>query len=248
MESKINFRTQANTATWGAKSGDYTAKVVHNGALDLDGLAARMAMRENIDEALARYRCACVVNAIVRALSEGCSVDLGAFSLSLSVKGTFSCANAAFDPARNSICAVFHPGKRLKTALSGLRPENASTQPKPVIRGVMDAWHKENMAIAMDETVYMSGNNLLPDKGSADEGVWLEDANSGKTVAKARILNATQTTLDCIFDGGEPLEPGTYRICVASRCGRRELRHPAKSSRRVALLPGPAGARAAPHA
>ena len=233
MGTEIKFVTRRNAARWGSRKGDCVASIEHNAKLDIDSMAADMAASGRIAENEARYYCGMVRDYVVQAISEGKRLDFGAFSLKLGIKGTFAGANAPFDPEKNAVTLSLGLGAEMRKALESLRPVNATAGDRPAIQDLRCASVNKAMVLRMGEKILVSGDNLLLDTRRDDEGVWLKDADGERRLARDTVTSCTRTTLDCVFDGGEAIEPGQYRIIVATRSGDVSRSMPATAHRKV---------------
>lgn len=234
MSTELKFKTIKAKGRFSTDARSCLGRIVHNANLSLDGIAADFAKYAKLDENEARFQAARFISYLVKAIGEGKRLNLGAFSLFLSLKGCIDGANGKFNPKKNKVELNICVQQPLADALAQLEPVNVTLEDeKLVINSVMDSLIKEEGKIAPGATVYIAGHTFLIDASRDDEGVWLEDA-AGSKLIRARVLNSTATTLDCAFDGSAA--PGAYRIAVYSRMGDADRDAPAVARRNVQLI------------
>lgn len=234
MGTKIKFKTVGANGRFSSGKGSCSGRIIHNGSLTIDNIAADFAKFAKIDVHDARFYATYFTDYIVKAVSDGKRLNLGPFSLYLSMKGRIDGANGKFDPERNSMELNIRAYDGLTAALAKLEPVNETLDDETVhITSIMDGRRKENGVLTLGETMYAAGWKFLIDTSRDDEGVWLE-SESGEKILRARTIASTATTLDFAFDG--ETAPGEYRIAVYTRLGDPSRPAPAVTRRKVKLL------------
>ena len=242
--SKLIFKTMGVAAHIDGDTRKRACRVTHNAVLDPDGVAADMAATMRIDEVDAKYYLNMVATYIVRALSEGKKLNLGAFSLSLAIRGCVYGANGAFERGRNALSVTLAPGKELKHALDALEPVNAceNETPAPHIGSCIDTATKREGEITPDATLYVAGASLETSQSAEDEGVFLED-DSRRVIARGTVVASSAITLDCVFRredieraACDPLALKRCWLALYTRSGRNDpLAPPFATRRRIAV-------------
>ena len=233
MGTEIKFKTVATPEAF-RKQGRYCRGcVIHNKVLEIDEIGEDFAQYAKLDPLTAQYNAKLFVNYMVDAVKRGYRLNLGAFSLFLTMKGQVSGANGGFDQKKNSLELNIRSMKSMLDALASLEPVNVTMDGETLrISSVMDELEKTEGVLTLGEKVYASGHTFLVDTSRDDEGVWLENAD-GKKVLRAEDVASTATTLDCIFRGA--LEPGEYRFAVSTRMGDASRKNPAVVRRKVTV-------------
>lgn len=207
--------------------------VIHNKVLEMDDIAEDFARYAKLDVHDAQYYAKFFVDYIVNAVANGYRLNMGAFSLYLTMKGTIQGANGPFDSARNKLELQIGGKKPIQDALASLEPVNV-TMAGDVLRisGVMDETLRTEGVITLGTNVYAAGYTFLIDPSRDDEGVWLENGK-GEAILRAEVVSSTSTTLDCIFRGSA--EPGEYRFAISTRMGDPSRPTPAIARRKVVV-------------
>lgn len=229
----IKFRTVESNIPALSENARCTARIVNNAILDATEMAREIAAHYGMDEQRAKYFLDIVSSYAIDALSEGKKLDFGPFSMSLTLKGVIAGANGAFEPGENSLGVALTLSKDAKTKLAKIRPINERTEGAPCIRNITFAGGSEAGTIHWGEKLVVTGLNLLTPVESADEGLWLCDAKSGKRLVRGKVLTSTMTTLEGIFEGDAPVAPGKYRLELTTRSGNDSTSAPAKCFRVV---------------
>lgn len=237
MSTEIKFKSVITHGRFSTEKGGCMGRIVHNGSLTMDGIAAEFAEYAKIGEPEARFYASMFTGYMMKAISEGKRLNLGAFSLYLSMKGRIDGANGSFDPNENSLELNIKVQEGLAKALAQLEPVNATLEDgKLRITSIMDSALKEEGTISLGAKVLVAGRTFLIDESRDDEGVWLENV-SGKKLLKARVTASTATTLDAVFDGDVgKVKSGAYRIAVYTRMGDPKRRAPASTRRKVQVV------------
>ena len=233
MSKEIKFKSVGVHS--GFKKSEMTCqgRVIHNKVLEMDEIAEDFARFANMDKNRAGYYAKYFVDYIVDAIGNGYRLNLGAFSLYLTMKGSINGANGQFDSSRNRLELNIDSKKQIEEALSRLEPVNVTMDGETLrITSVLDGVAKQEGVITIGANVCMAGQSFLIDTSRDDEGVWLE-TDGGEVVLRAKVQKSTRTTLDCIFRGDAA--PGEYRIVVATRMGDASRPAPAVARRKVTL-------------
>ena len=233
MNKEIKFK--AVGVHKGFKTSETTCRgsVIHNKVLEMGEIAEEFAKYARLDKNEALHYAKSFVDYIVQAVGNGHRLNLGAFSLYLTMKGPVNGLNGKFDSERNSLELKIDSQQQMKDALSRLEPVNVTMDGETLrITSILDADAKTEGKIAIGTAIYIAGGPFLISTSRDDEGVWLEGGD-GKIVLRAEVLASTSTTLDCIFRGSAA--PGEYRLAVATRMGEESRSAPAIVRRKVTL-------------
>ena len=202
----------------GVEKRQYRGVVRHNRTVRLPEIVKNAAMKHGVQEGLLMYYATILFAEIDDSVLGGHRVEIDDFgSLYLTTSGTFSAANAPWDPVLHTVGVSINAKGRLKESAQDLSGKNVTEGNHVILKRVVDNISKiENVITnAANVKVYLSGDAMYITPGATDEGVWLEN-DRGETVAKATVDNSTMTTVDCTFTT-LPIEDGKYRIVVASR-------------------------------
>lgn len=218
----VDFTTILSVLTdsTGTERRVYRGVVRHNATVRGDTLIANAAAKNDINANLLTYHANVLTEELKALILGGYRLELDNFlSVWLSASGTFPSADAKWDPAKNTVGVHCAPKGDFRTAVAGMGGRNVTKGNHVILKRVTDTVGLlENVIIAgaSDNTVMLSGDNMLMTADAPDEGVWIEEAK-GTVVAKGNVTLSTQTTADCTFESLP--EPGTYKICIAARGG-----------------------------
>ena len=234
MNTEITFKTVGTPSKMGGGHGECRCNLIHAAVLSPEMIAEDMARTLHMDAYDAERFLLAMTRYMERALAAGCKLNFGPFSVSLSIRGTVDGANGAYTPGRNSLRLNMQANGRLKRTLDELRPQNVTARKRDVsrIQSVVDTATGEENRITPGAKTLLAGNALALDAAAPDEGVWLE--TGGKKVLRGRVLQSTNATLDCIFEGD--LEPGEYTLSLYTRHGEIDAPMPEKATRKVEIL------------
>ena len=233
MGTEIKFKTVATPGGFRKDGSSCRGCVIHNKVLEMDEIGEDFARYAKLDPLTAQYYAKYFVDYMVYAVKNGYRLNLGAFSLFLTMKGKINGANGQFDREMNSLELNIASKKPMLDALASLEPTNITMDGETLrISSVMDALEKTDGVLTIGENVFVAGHTFLIDTSRTDEGVWLETAN-GEKVLCAEVRASTATTLDCIFSGA--VAPGEYRFVVSTRMGDPSRPIPAVVKRKVTV-------------
>lgn len=233
MDKELKFKTIGMQG--GFKKGEASCRgcIIHNKVLEMDEIAEEFARFANLDKHDAQYYAKFFIDYIVQAVGNGYRLNLGAFSLYLTMKGLISGANGGFNPEKNRLELNISYKKPIEEALSHLKPVNVTNQGETLrISSIIDEVVRTDGVIAVGVNIFAAGGTFLIDTSRDDEGVWLENSN-GETILRAEVLESTASTLNCIFRGS--VEPGAYRVAVSTRMGNSSWPAPAIAKRKVTV-------------
>ena len=154
---------------------------------------------------------------IKQQLLHGYKLDFGVFKVGLTIRGGFAAANDKFDPEKNMVCVSLTPSVELKKSVAKMKPENLTDLQEPILDCAFCDKYINQLGIGKlvcHIECGMNGSFPVREFKAADDGVWLED-ESGKRVAKAKILSVDSTRLEFIINEDVPV--GYYRLFIGSR-------------------------------
>lgn len=197
---------------------EWSAQMLTTRPVDEDEFCEAVAARTRQDAAEVKYMFSMASSVLLDYLRQGCHVNLSDIGFALALTGSFPSADAAADPARNSVRVTVHtkPSFAKAVALSELNLVNVTHPLVARIFSVMDATLRQDGVIGDPSCVLVTGEGLRVDQSASDEGVCLLDA-SGAQVASGTILENDAATLDCSFAEMPPA--GTYRLEIRARNG-----------------------------
>ena len=158
---------------------------------------------------------------IKQQLLHGYKLDFGVFKVGLTIRGGFDAANDKFDPEKNTVCVSLTPSVDLKKAVAKMKPENLTDLQEPILDSAFCEKYINQLGIGKlvcHIECGMNGSFPVREFKAADDGVWLED-ESGKRVAKAKILSVDSTRLEFVITEDVPV--GRYRLFIGSRAKGR---------------------------
>ena len=203
----------------------YRASVQSAGTVGHEELAAFVAERTKQDAKLWRYFLDVLADEIDEQLLQGNRVKLGRLLIGFVIRGTFANEDDGFDPERHRLVATMRMLDPLKGKMAAEVPENVTAGLSCILSSAMDSVTKRLSEITGTNRLLMQGRRLGISPDNPDEGVWLEDPETGKRVASAKVEHSDSQTIDCVFT--EPPAPGRYTLVVACRNGARESFAPA---------------------
>ena len=203
----------------------YRANVQTNGTIGRDELAERLAARTKQDVSLWKYYIDALSDEIKVHLLAGYRINLGQLLTGFAIKGSFMSEDEAFDPDKHKLIATVRTLDPLKSAIAAVSPENIVRGLTCIVAAAMDAVTKRLSEITGTNRLLIQGQRLGISPDNPDEGVWLSDPETGRTVATATVERSDDQTIDCFF--AEPPAPGTYTLVVSCRNGERESLKPA---------------------
>lgn len=202
----------------------YSARVTHRDVIrgkDLvEGLAAETGYSTTIVgtvvEGLRSYLC--------KQLKAGNKVDFGAFSVGLSVRGSFPSANSLFDPRSNEVGVDVRAGVELRKAVKKLVPDNLTDVDGPRISGVISSAHQDSsnyFKILRGDPCGIVGLNFGRAFTGDGDGLWLE-TREGERIAEFRVTEHDDGRINCVLEDSVPL--GEYWLVIGCRePGRKEV-------------------------
>ena len=203
----------------------YRANVQTNGTIGRDELAERLAARTKQDVSLWKYYIDALSDEIKVHLLAGYRINLGQLLTGFAIKGSFKSEDEAFDPERHQLIATVRTLDPLRSAIAAVSPENIVRGLTCIVAAAMDAVTKRLSEITGTNRLLLQGQRLGISPDNPDEGVWLSDPETGRTVATATVERSDDQTIDCFF--AEPPSPGMYTLVVSCRNGERESLKPA---------------------
>ena len=203
----------------------YRANVQTNGTIGRDELAERLAARTKQDVSLWKYYIDALSEELKTHLLAGYRINLGQLLTGFAIKGSFKSEDEAFDPERHQLIATVRTLDPLRSAIAAVSPENIVRGLTCIVAAAMDAVTKRLSEITGTNRLLLQGQRLGISPDNPDEGVWLSDPETGRTVATATVERSDDQTIDCFFE--EPPAPGTYTLVVSCRNGERESLKPA---------------------
>lgn len=222
--SKITFKLEKVSSALTSKRL-YRASVQSAGTVGHEELAALLADRTKQDAKLWKYFLDVLADEIDDQLLQGNCVKLGRLLMGFAIRGTFANEDDEFDPATHQLVATMRMLNPLKSKMAAEIPENVTSGLSCIISSAMDAVTKRSSEIIGTHRLLLQGRRLGISPDNPDEGVWLTDQDSGKTVATATVERSDSQTIDCVFEALP--EPGLYTLVVACRNGARESLAPA---------------------
>lgn len=154
---------------------------------------------------------------IKQQLLHGYKLDFGVFKVGLTIRGGFAAANDKFDPEKNTVCVSLTPSVELKKAVAKMKPENLTDLQVPILDCAFCEKYINQLGfgkLVCRVECGMNGEFPIREFTGDDDGVWLED-ESGKRVAKAKVLTVGGTRLEFIIN--EDIPVGRYRLFIGSR-------------------------------
>ena len=227
--SKTPFLTKDGRQT-------YSAAVQHNGTIGEDTFFEKVSMFCGLNPVMIMATFKVCIQQIMDELRNGMRVELPWLSVFLTLPGNFASTSPEDRRAAGARLVAHISAKGdFKNCCAGEEfvLENVTEGATVVIRGVSDMVLKQDDMIANGTgiEVHVVGNGFyMPDLSDPSVGVWLADAD-GTMLASAAVSESTATTLVCTFAQID-LEPGSYRLCVASRNGLDPERYGVTVARR----------------
>ena len=169
---------------------------------------------------------------IVELLQSGRPVNLGWVSFTPRLKGALGTKDASGSSKRLEVVAT--PSRALRHCLNGIDVVNVNRIPDPLLYELQeDGREKLNTIHNPGKRIVVNGNNISIDRSHADEGVWLEDANSDM-LEKGSIIRSDSATCHVKFNK-LPKKKGTYVFVLSCRNGRGADFEPKRVTRRVTV-------------
>ena len=203
----------------------YRASVQSAGTVGHEELATLIAERTKQDAKLWKYFLDVLADEIDEQLLQGNRVKLGRLLMGFAIRGTFANEDDEFDPATHRLVATMRMLDPPKSKMTAEIPENVTSGLSCSVTSAMDSVTKRLSEIAGTNRLLVQGKRLGISPDNPDEGVWLSDPETDKTVAAAIVERNDSQTIDCVF--AEPPAPGRYTLVVACRNGARESLAPA---------------------
>ena len=154
---------------------------------------------------------------IKQQLLHGYKLDFGVFKVGLTIRGGFDAANDKFDPEKNTVCVSLTPSVDLKKAVAKMKPENLTDLQAPILDCAFCEKYINQLGfgkLVCRVECGVNGEFPVCQFTGDDDGVWLED-ESGKRVAKAKILSVDSTRLEFVIT--EDVPAGRYCLFIGSR-------------------------------
>ncbi len=221
--NEIPFKTVPCKLDTGSKAY-YRCVIPTNGSVDMQTLCDRAAARAGMNPSKLRFCTERLADKVKEELVAGNRVNLeDFFQVSLSVKGVFDSLNEKWNAAKHKLATNIQTKSALAALFAGATGKNTTEGAKASIRRIADTIAKTEGVITNSEgvEVFITGLNLRINTAAADEGVMLLD-KAGTIVAKATILESTDTVLAVKFATLPLAEEGDYVLLVATRGGYDE--------------------------
>ena len=203
----------------------YRASVQSVCTVGHEELSALMAERTKQDAKLWKYFLDVLADEIDGQLLEGKNVKLGHLLIGLAMRGTFENEDDEFDQKKHRLVATMRMLDPLKGKMAAAVPENVTTGLTCIVSSAMDAVTKRHSEITGANRLLLQGRRLGISPDNPDEGVWLADPETDRTVAVSTVERSDSQTIDCVFT--ELPAPGRYTLVVSCRNGARESLAPA---------------------
>ena len=194
----------------------YSARVRHNDIVRDEALVQGLAAETGYSTTIVGTVVEGIRTYLCNQLKVGNKVDFGAFSVGLSVRGSFPSANAPFDPKENSVGIDIRAGADLRKAVEGIVPDNVTDTEAPRITGILSFAHQgpnNYFKIMRGDPCNMVGLNFGTRFMGDGDGVWLE-SRSGEKVAMLRVTKHVEGWIGFVLDEDVPL--GEYWLVVGS--------------------------------
>ena len=216
----INFLTSEISGSVVGPTRTWQGHVQSNGTYDFAQYCEEVGKEANRSPEDVAYVLSCARKTRKDLLAKGYQVNCGDVTYTIVLTGSFERPDSSFELGRNKLEVLAIPRGGLRWCLNGLRPINLVKPPMPTVLSVMDAVTGTEWTLVRGNQVTITGREIVIDAAHADEGIWLEDIETGEKVAEGSIVSTTQQTDKVTF--ADWPAPGEYQLCLASRAGLPE--------------------------
>lgn len=198
----------------------------------------RMSVQTGMDLAQCRYWSDNQRDVLYACLAENCAVDIGYLYAKLYPTGTIPSLTAQPTKAANPVKArAFFKGPFAENVASFDLVNETVTAPAILYEIMQDGASDRNRIESSTARVVINGSAIRIAADQDDNGVWLENLQTGVKVVDATIVYSDASTCHCTF----PMLPttGKYRLVVATRNGENPDEYAlAKVTRNVYVVNG----------
>ena len=156
--------------------------------------------------------------ALFGALGENEAVDIGFLFAKLYVGGTIGSLTEQPTTAANPVIARIFLKGEFSELVRSIPVENTTVTVEAVLYEVMqDGASDRNRIESATARVVINGSAIRIDSQRSDNGVWLENPQTGVKVAEGTVLLSNSATCHCTLPTLPP--DGKYRLVLATRNG-----------------------------
>jgi len=179
---------------------------------------SRLAQKAGQDTVQARYWLDTFRDVFYAYLAENKAIDLNFLYGKLYVGGSLNSVTEQPTKAANPVKPRIFAKGELANAMAAIEVVNDTLTVAALINEVMqDDASDRNRIEAVAKRVVITGNGLRQDATQADNGVWLENADTGIKVADGTVSYSDGSTIFVSF--ATLPTTGRYRLVVATRNG-----------------------------
>lgn len=213
----INFVTSEISGSIVGATRAWQGHVQSNGTITEEQYWEEVGKTANRSAEDVGYVLSCARKTRKALLAKGYQVNCGDVTYTIVLRGSFERPDSSFELGRNKLEVLAIPRGALRWCLNGLRAINLVKPPTPTVLSIMDAVTGAVGTLVRGNQVTITGREIVIDAAHADEGVWLEDIETGEKVAQGSVVSTTRQTDKVTF--ADWPAPGEYRLCLASRAG-----------------------------
>lgn len=215
---EIQFKTTESKTKLTAGSVCYQGQLIHNASFGQKDTLEKFATHCKQSGAMTRYFLESLEEFIQQELALGNRLNFGPFAAGIGLRGSFSSANAPYDPSRNALAVELIPNEAIRKATAALKPVNVTEACTAVIYSTLQIAPERTTSDVFDadgeRTLSVCGIGMDAHPGEVGEGAWIEN-DAGEKLLTGEILESDYTL--CQFKVRGPIECGSYWVVVCSR-------------------------------
>ena len=183
-----------------------------------DEFLAALAEKVNQDKIQARYWCDAFRDVLFTKLLSNFAVDLGFLYAKLHIGGSLNSATEQPSKEKNPVRARIFSKGILEEAFDAVEVINDTQTIAAVLYEIMqDNASDVNRIEEANTRVVINGSKIKVMADREDEGIWLENIDTGIVVATANVSYSDESTAYCTF--ATLPSTGRYRLVVGTRNG-----------------------------
>lgn len=219
-------------------SDTYRLVVINQKSYEEQDLLDEIAQVAGKEAAQVRYLLDLVRIALLKALAKNKVINCGFFKARLTVGGSLESANEQPTPEKNPVSVSIVFTGSIPEITRSLQVVNSTlTVPAVLHEFMQDGASDKNRIESPTARIIVNGERIAIDPNAPDEGLWLENANSGVKVATATLVRSTSTFAHFKFETLPAT--GMYRFVLATRNGESPDEYaPKRLTRNVFVVNG----------
>ena len=235
MKNKINVKAVLAKTPVG-ETAKYRLIVEGTRKVDETQFVALLSEKAKAEDVVARFWLDAFRGTLFDLLAKNAAVDLNFLFAKLYVGGTVASMGDQPNTTENPVRGRIYFKGPFAERLAQIELENDTVTVAALLYELQqDGVDEQNRIESTSARIVVNGSAIKIDPEREDEGVWLEEPESGIKLAEAVIIKSDSSTCHCKFTTLPPT--GKYKIVIATRDGKDpETYALAKATRNVRVI------------